>query len=179
MQTKRLVPGNVGSARDFASVLGWTEIFQEDYTRVGCAVNEDGESYQVTTLAWLDRLYTNMNPIDLLDLRPSVATFGSVLNRSHLSDHTPVRGSIDASENRKHKPNIPSWITKLEKFPILIDEYLMHVDMDDCSFKNLEEAKEAMYAAAQVIRYHTYEHGAATTQHKTAVALEIWRAAVR
>ena len=70
----RCVPGNVGSASDFACILGRTEISQEDYTRVGCAVNEDGESYQVKTLARLDRLYTNMNPIDLLDLRPSVAT---------------------------------------------------------------------------------------------------------
>ena len=107
VQTSRLTPCHPGAAKDFASILGWSEIFQEDYTRVGRHTSDTDDVGEVRTLARLDRLYSNLNVVDLLDLRPSAATCASVLERFHISDHTAVRGSIDARRVEGGDPRIP------------------------------------------------------------------------
>ena len=136
----------------------------------------DGLSYSVKTLARLDRLSVNLNPIDRLDLHPSVGTTESALVRSHLSDHTPVRGVLNCSTYCPSSSKIPSWVTRHECYSEWVDMYLQDVSTKDCPFQNLLEAKEAMHAAAQAVKRKVAEDGPTTTQQKVIIALRIWRA---
>ena len=121
-----------------------TELRQDLPTRLGL---REGKPH---IAARLDRWYTSLPPMELLDRRPLVHTSGNLLKTAPLSDHVPICCSL-------HRPSlappgratVPRWVALHPLFSTslkqLLDEFSVERAPPELALKMV---KECMHAAA-------------------------------
>lgn len=77
-----------------------------------------------TSYARLDRIYTNMPSVDILDFTPTSGTVWDISDTSLPSDHTAVFFGMKPFEKGSDVPNVAGWICKHPKFPELVGELI-------------------------------------------------------
>lgn len=98
-------------------------------------IEDEGEDrFDLTSLSRLDRLYSTLRSVDLLDMRPIVDAIGSATDPTSLSDHIPVRAvlSLKEGDDIGKEWKIPEWILRHSHFGELCSSGMDGID-DICS----------------------------------------------
>jgi endonuclease/exonuclease/phosphatase family metal-dependent hydrolase len=97
----------------------FTELHQGDYTR------KQLREGRLVGMSRIDRIYCNIFPGNLADMRPYVATTAMLTDPTFPSDHVPVRAVLKPAFCRPPgSPRIPSWITDHPDFPAMTQDVL-------------------------------------------------------
>ena len=118
--------------REFNKVLHpLAELVQPDYTRR--KVQESNGTKIPVQLARIDRSFTNLNTIDVLDMNITAGVIGKATVYSPLSDHIPHYISISApSLTPMASSKIPQWIAAHPLFQSILARYTKELDKTCC-----------------------------------------------
>ena len=91
---------------------GLVEFEQPDPTRA--QLDGDGVAAAVSRL---DRVYSNLVPMDILDFRPTAIATHNIVSRGRLSDHSPVSVKFAGLRDPRHEVSssyghVPPWVCK-------------------------------------------------------------------
>jgi endonuclease/exonuclease/phosphatase family metal-dependent hydrolase len=104
----------------------FTEIHQGQCTR------KQIRNQRIDGMARLDRIYTDIRPGDLQDLRPIAAITHILTDPTFPSDHVPVRGVLAPPHVRPPtSPRVPAWVTDHPNY----EEYT-HLAFIDANFRD-------------------------------------------
>ena len=125
----------------------FTELHQPNFTRVKM------EGNLCASASRLDRMYTNIQPIDLMDSMPKICTVHDVFKQNRLSDHSAVSAVLSPpSLTPPNFTTIPTWIIKHSEFQPLTNVNLHIAGATTNPYENLDRLKQAMFGAMEDIK---------------------------
>jgi endonuclease/exonuclease/phosphatase family metal-dependent hydrolase len=131
-----------------ATIDKMTEVLQPDFTRVGM----EGGAHRF--FSRIDRLFTDMPTIDILDSQPYGRTTCDPAAKNFPSDHCPVTFVFRRlNVGPPDRVSLPSWLTKMPQFALELNKFLAHFipDYDD-PLSSHDELKEMIHMAAAATR---------------------------
>ena len=153
------------------ALANFTEIYQEDYTRVGM------RDERFCSFSRLDRLYVDLPTIELLDRRPRAQVWGSFDYTHTLSDHLPVSASLSSPLLAPpSRATIPKWIAEHDEFLATVTDALNHYPYHKLPpAEAVESMKEVFHAAASRLRRSLRERPAARPSEHLFIAIRAFR----
>jgi hypothetical protein len=131
------------------------EVAQSDYTR------RQVRHGSIVSLSKIDRWFTSLSSIDLLDRSAIAATTMKVTNMKFPSDHVPVLLRIEATgRSPPQTASIPRWITDHPGFPGCLHETLLeHGHGPRCPGAALEHFKDVIMITVGKMKHSSVYFG--------------------
>jgi exonuclease III len=154
--------GDTKLALSFESLFGdFTELHQAGYTRRQVINNK------LTTLSRLDRIYTNMQPCLLQDLKIHTHTVGYITNPGNISDHIPVHTRLSPPQQGPHAQfRLCSWTLRHPEFTATTRDLLDTCVLPDSGLASLGVLREVLQATAMAVKALGGAEGASTIPQK-------------
>jgi endonuclease/exonuclease/phosphatase family metal-dependent hydrolase len=131
----------------FESIFhAFTEIHQGQFTR------KELRNQKIFGMARLDRIYCDIRPGDLQDLRPVAATTHILTDPTFPSDHVPVRAVLaPAYAQPPTTPRIPTWVTDHFEYEAHTHTALLDSGINNNGIASLNDVVDILHAAARNI----------------------------
>ena len=126
---------------------------------------------QAVSIGRLDRMYTNLPALELLDAKPTTRALHNLYKQPLISDHSPISTTFNTNHNQKKydngnaNENLQEWVIKNPAFTGFFHQVLNdHPNtFTNDPFHNLEILKQAMKVAAILLKHHMVESRSAST----------------
>eukprot|EP00972_Heterocapsa_arctica_P075408 11123715-Heterocapsa_arctica.AAC.2 len=156
----------------------WAEIEQDRPTRRQMEHDND-LGPRIIGCSRIDRIYSNLPTLELLDRKASAVTMSSFDNLRWPSDHVPVIATLAAVRDAPpRRLQLPRWIAKHDDFPMILNSVLDEVGVMLIAepFERLEVITACYHEAASRLKMRNQE---ATTDgevlHLLVAAARCWR----
>ncbi|CAK0901367.1 unnamed protein product [Prorocentrum cordatum] len=157
--------GSTTLARHFGTVFpSFCEIAQTDCTHRTQVRN------MVTSVARLDRIYTNAPTGEILDWHPKSGTIGLAHDIDEVSDHIPVYLLLSPGSSKSQ--SIPRWVSEHPEFGPAIESLIEEVGLVGSPFQQLRLLKDIFFAAREELTHRMFKGGVLTDKQKIAVCLK-------
>jgi len=157
---------------------GWAEVEQDRPTR-----RQMGDEQRVVGCSRIDRVYTNLPPLELLDRRATAATVRAYDDLKWPSDHLPVIAMLSpAPTSAPRRPLLPRWVVRHPEYKLMLAATLVEVGAFAAGdpFERLEEITACFHEAARRLKARRAEASTdGEVLHLLIAAARCWRVGAR